>query len=296
MASYNKVVLAGYVKSLPVQVECDQLHKKAVTFELMIERSELNLNDILTIKAYDGCADRLERELKKGEYFVSESVMLRTTNYEKKIEVICPHCQTVETLVIPAEKTEIIISDYIMVPKTKVLTLLGINRCVLLGNICSELNFRTMNNGKSYLKYKLAVNREGWMKKYQHADYPFIVCFGGEAESGNKYLETSDLVLVEGAVQERHITQNFQFQCKECGNVSIEAKNSPVVEVIASNVEYLKGVKTKSAEEILRQKAEDEEAYKRGYDSVTSEDESIVVDATSMTDDDSDDLYNINWD
>ena len=293
MASYNKVVLAGYVKSLPVQVECSPLHKKAVTFELMIERSELNLNDILTLKAYDGCAERLERELKKGEYFVSENVTIRTTNYEKKIEVICPHCQTVETLVIPAEKTEIVISDYIMVPKTKVLTLLGINRCVLLGNICSELNFRTMNNGKSYLKYKLAVNREGWMKKLQHADYPFVVCFGGEAESGNKYLETSDLVLVEGAVQERHITQNFQFQCKECGNICIEAKTSPVVEIIASNVEYLKGVKTKSAEEILKQKAEDEEAYKRGYDSVIA-DESIVIESADA-EEDSDDLYNINW-
>lgn len=259
MATLNKLTLAGYIYSLPVEIEdpSDKIHKLIVTFELLIERKELNIHDVLTIKAYDSVAARLKNELKLNEYFISEDAHIRTTNYDKKITLVCSHCHTVYESSMPAEKTEVVVDDYIMIPKTKVKTLLGINTAMLLGNICTDLNVRTMNNGKAYTKYKLAVNREGWLKKLQKSDYPFIVNFGYEAESAAKYLQVSDLVLVEGAVQERSVSHTYEITCSECGNTCTETKITPVVEVIASNVEYLKGIKLKTEEELLKEMAED---------------------------------------
>ena len=111
----------------------------------------------------------------------------------------------------------------------------GINKVFLEGNVCSDLNYRD-KDGKSYCKYKLAVNQKVFDTK---AEYPYIVTFGKDAELSKTYLKKNSRVFIEGSIQQRDIRQSEPFRCDACGVEAVKKIPNIVREIITSNVLFL---------------------------------------------------------
>lgn len=238
--STNKVYLAGIVKSEP-DFAYDQVIGDFVKIELDIRRKDLGKCETITvIITQEELVKETMKNVKKGDYFVTLNAHINTINYSKTIEKVCSHCQEASYVNIKAEKTEVVVSDYEVVHDADP-RLPGINKVILSGNVCSALNIRSNpTTNKPYIKYKLAVDRIGKAKTIQEADYPFIVSFGREASNSAKHLHLSSMILIEGALQERNVTQRFDHTCENCGqSMMIKRPNNIVREIIASSVEYL---------------------------------------------------------
>lgn len=257
MPKLNEIALAGFIFSAPkrVDLEGNTNNSIAVTFELSIERKILNKIDVLTIKCFDQVAEHALENLKVGDYLLSEDVKLRTKNYQRVIECICPNCHNLHEKVLDSEKTEIIMTDFIFIKRVFPKSLLGINKGMFMGNICNDIDYRVMASGKGQSKYKIALDRGGYMKRLQTADYPFVASFGNEADLAKKTLNKGDLVLIEGSIQERKIEQNYSESCSECGTVYNITTPNTVVEIISTETQFLRYTKEEYGhEEELREK------------------------------------------
>lgn len=239
LAGYNKIMLAGVVASEPEFIMGTD--RDSLNIKLLINRKDIGKEEYVTVKIMeDDLINKAVDEIKVGDYFITVAARLITQIYTKISPIICQNCQNLEYKQNQAEKTEIEVLEYEIMEVKEPETAVGINKVFLLGNVCKELNFREgANNGKDYVKYKLAVNRSKKNSSVQNADYPFIVSFGNEATSASKHLHVGDLILVEGAVQEREIVQRHQYYCPECGEESTSKAKSIVREIITLKCEYL---------------------------------------------------------
>lgn len=246
--AYNKVILAGTVLAEP-EFNMDAAHGDVLNIKLHIRRNDIGKAEVITVSIFnDELMGQAMNEISQGDYLVITNARIITTNYNKVSPVICPVCQNVEYKSTKAEKTEVEVFDYQVMKNIDESVAIGINKVFLLGNVCSALNFRpgSNKNGKDYIKYKLAVNRSGKKDKNKEktADYPFIVSFNQEATSASKYLKLSSVVLVEGAVQEREISQKNECHCSVCHNDSAPKAKSIVREIITTKVDYLYNINT----------------------------------------------------
>lgn len=248
--TYNKVFLAGIVCEEP-EFTMDAEHGDSLHIKLHINRKDIGKSEYVTISIFnDTLLSKALDEVKVGDYLIVTNGKIITTNYTKISSIICPNCQNVDYKQTKGEKTEIEVYNYELMKDVNKDLAVGINKVFLMGNICSNLNFRPgANNGKDYVKYKLAVNRIGKKKQEKLADYPFIVSFNNEATLANKYLKPSSAIFIEGAIQEREIAQKNAFHCSECGHDSNPKAKSIVREVIAARVEYLNIEKEETEEE-----------------------------------------------
>ena len=248
--AYNKVFLAGTVMSEP-EFTMDGERGDTLHIKIHINRNDIGKSEVVTVAIFnDELMSKALDEIKEGDYIMITNAKIVTTNYNKVSPVVCPICQNVEYKQTKAEKTEVEVFSYQLMKNIKKEEAIGINKVYLLGDVCSQLNYRPgANNGKDYVKYKLAVNRpNNKPKSEKNADYPFVVSFNNEATTAHEHLKLSSRVFVDGAIQERDIVQKVPFDCSACHNKEVSKVKSVVREVITAKVEYLNVKKEEKSE------------------------------------------------
>lgn len=95
------------------------------------------------------------------------------------------------------------------------------NRSVLVGRISTDLELRQTNNGKSYCRFNLAVNRIN-----EGTDFIPVTVWNKQAENLVQYQNKGSLILVDGSISMKNYTD-------QNGN------NRTSFEVIAQNVHFL---------------------------------------------------------
>lgn len=95
------------------------------------------------------------------------------------------------------------------------------NKVVLVGRISNDLELRQTNNGKSYCRFNLAVNRMN-----EGTDFITIAVWNKQAENVVSYQSKGSLILVEGSIS----TGNY---------TDAEGNNRKTFEVMAQNVQFL---------------------------------------------------------
>ena len=97
------------------------------------------------------------------------------------------------------------------------------NRCVIIGNLCSDPTLKTTTSGKSVCNFTIAVKRRF---KKDEADFIPIVVWEKQAENCAKYLRKGSQCAVSGAIQ----TRNYEAK---------DGSKRYITEIIADEVEFL---------------------------------------------------------
>lgn len=79
----------------------------------------------------------------------------------------------------------------------------GYNKCVLVGNISTDLEAKQTATGISVCSFNLAVNRRFPTQDGQKTDFIPIVAFKHHADFVTRYLKKGRTILVSGAIQVR---------------------------------------------------------------------------------------------
>lgn len=95
------------------------------------------------------------------------------------------------------------------------------NKSVLVGRISNDLELRQTNNGKSYCRFNLAVNRMN-----EGTDFITITVWNKQAENIAQYQSKGSLILVEGSISTGNYTDS-------------EGNNRKTFEVMAQNIQFL---------------------------------------------------------
>lgn len=95
------------------------------------------------------------------------------------------------------------------------------NKVVLCGRISNDLELRQTNNGKSYCRFNLAVNRMN-----EGTDFITITVWNKQAENIVEYQSKGSLILVEGSISTGTYTD-------------ADGNNRKTFEVMAQNVQFL---------------------------------------------------------
>lgn len=75
------------------------------------------------------------------------------------------------------------------------------NKCILIGRLCSDPEPKQTPSGTSVSRYRLAVDRQRKQDEEQTADFISCVCFGKTADFANKYLHKGTKIAIEGRIQ-----------------------------------------------------------------------------------------------
>lgn len=231
--SYNRCIIGGIVVENPRFSAAGD----AVIVKLSINRIDIGKTEEIEVFTNDmKIGQRFFKEVHVGDYFLSTDAEIRTSNYLKSLEIICPECNEINYIDVPGEKTEIFINKtFNSFPVSKGTVPTGINKVFLMGQICSKINHRQLYNDNEYVKYKLKIADFA----SDDVNYPFIVSFGKEAANATKYLKQYDNLFIEGAVQERHFKQAKECKCSHCQHNFSHSVPAYAREVITSNVKYL---------------------------------------------------------
>jgi len=86
----------------------------------------------------------------------------------------------------------------------------GINKAIVLGNVCQDIEVRWTPNGNAVANFSVATNEE-WKdkntgQKQEKAEFHRIVLFGKIAEVAGQYLKKGSKVYIEGKLQTRKWT------------------------------------------------------------------------------------------
>lgn len=111
-----------------------------------------------------------------------------------------------------------------------------LNRVVLIGRLCQDIDLRQTSSGKSVGNFTLAVDRS--FKKLdgtRDTDFIRIVVWDKVADVCNEYIGKGSLVALEGRIQVR------QYE--------VDGQRRTAVEVVAENVRFLDRYGKKEAEE-----------------------------------------------
>lgn len=79
----------------------------------------------------------------------------------------------------------------------------GYNKCVLVGNITTDLEAKQTATGMSVCNFNLAVNRRFATQDGQKVDFIPIVAFKHNADFLTRYMKKGSTILVSGAIQVR---------------------------------------------------------------------------------------------
>ena len=75
------------------------------------------------------------------------------------------------------------------------------NKCILIGRLCSDPEAKQTPSGTIVSRYRLAVDRQRKQDEEQSADFIPCVCFGKTADFANKYLHKGTKIAIEGRIQ-----------------------------------------------------------------------------------------------
>lgn len=100
------------------------------------------------------------------------------------------------------------------------------NKVVLCGRISNDLELRQTNNGKSYCRFNLAVNRMN-----EGTDFIPVTVWGKPAENLVSYQNKGSLILVDGSISMSNYTDK-------------DGNNRTSFEVMTSNVQFLGSKRT----------------------------------------------------
>lgn len=77
------------------------------------------------------------------------------------------------------------------------------NKCILIGRLCTDVETRRTNSGKAVSSYRLAVDRQFKQDGQPEADFLNCVAFGSNGEFAGKYLSKGMKIAIEGRIQTR---------------------------------------------------------------------------------------------
>lgn len=77
------------------------------------------------------------------------------------------------------------------------------NKVILIGRLCTEVETRRTNSGKAVASYRLAVDRQFKQDGQPEADFLNCVAFGSNGEFAGKYLNKGMKIAIEGRIQTR---------------------------------------------------------------------------------------------
>lgn len=108
----------------------------------------------------------------------------------------------------------------------------GINKVILIGNLGTDPEVRTMNNGNPVATFSLATN-ESWKdkatgEKQERTEWHRIACFNRLAEIVGEYIKKGSKLYVEGSLR----TRKWQDQ---------EGKDRYTTEIVAADIQMLDG-------------------------------------------------------
>jgi len=83
----------------------------------------------------------------------------------------------------------------------------GINKAIVLGNVCQDIEVRWTPNGNAVANFSIATNEE-WKdkntgQKQEKTEFHKVVMFGKLAEVAGQYLRKGSKVYIEGKLQTR---------------------------------------------------------------------------------------------
>lgn len=79
---------------------------------------------------------------------------------------------------------------------------MALNKCILQGNLCKDIELLQTNNGGTYLRNTIACQRN-YSKENQErqSDFINIVAYGKSAEFLKNYFNKGSQILIEGRIQ-----------------------------------------------------------------------------------------------
>jgi single-strand DNA-binding protein len=77
------------------------------------------------------------------------------------------------------------------------------NKVILIGRLCNEVETRRTQSGKAVASYRLAVDRQFKQDGQTEADFLNCVAFGSNGEFAGKYLSKGMKIAIEGRIQTR---------------------------------------------------------------------------------------------
>ena len=77
------------------------------------------------------------------------------------------------------------------------------NKAILIGRLCADVDLRHTQNGTAVATYRLAVNRDFKREGKPEADYLSCVTWGNTAEWAAKYLRKGMRIAVVGRIETR---------------------------------------------------------------------------------------------
>ncbi|MDD3906263.1 MAG: single-stranded DNA-binding protein [Candidatus Omnitrophica bacterium] len=124
----------------------------------------------------------------------------------------------------------------------------NLNKVLLIGNLTRDPELRYIPSGSAVATFTVAVNRvykDQAGEKKEQTSFIRIVVWGRRAEVCGEYLSKGSPVFVEGRLQSR----DWQTQ---------DGQKRNTVEVIADNIQFLKGAGGKAAKEPATASSADE--------------------------------------
>lgn len=115
----------------------------------------------------------------------------------------------------------------------------GVNRVILVGNVCADPELRATQSGDSVCNFSLATSEEWKGKdgaKQEKTEFHRIVVFGKLAEICGQYLKKGSPAYIEGKIQ----TRKWQGQ---------DGRDNYTTEIVASTMQML-GSKPDSAKPV----------------------------------------------
>lgn len=118
------------------------------------------------------------------------------------------------------------------------------NKAFLIGRLTAEPESNTTNSGKTYCKFRLAVDK--MVNGEKQADYLNVVCWEKTAENCTKYLSKGKQVAVVGAIQ--------------TGSYEKDGRKIQTFDIRAEQVEFLSKAETPKDGSIDDSKETDDDA------------------------------------
>ena len=79
-----------------------------------------------------------------------------------------------------------------------------INNVTLMGRICSDIESRTTNSGKTVCNFRLAVDRAYSKGGNRETDFVPVVAWEGQATFLERYFKKGDMLALRGEIQTRN--------------------------------------------------------------------------------------------
>lgn len=108
------------------------------------------------------------------------------------------------------------------------------NKVIVSGRICNDLELRYTSNQKEYCQFSLAIPRDK-----EHTDFIKIATFGGTARLVSEYCKKGDKILVEGTLN----TSQYEKEGHKIYDFSIMANRIEFLEMRKEETKEIKTIK-----------------------------------------------------